>query len=468
MKTTFALSLLSATLLAGCAVGPDYHMPKLSTPLAWMGLGGKTADAGEAKPEVVLNMAWWKAFNDPTMDQLMQQALTRNGDLKVAVARVQEARGARLTSIGNLLPEIDGSGVAQRGKSALQTRTTNSAEAQFDASWELDLFGGNRRAAEAEWARLGQAKAAEQAARVQLLAEVASTYLDVRQLQQQVDLTRRNLADQQETLRIAEAQNREGVASGLDVAQARALAASTAAQVPLAEAQLTSSMYALGVLVGAQPVEISATMASVTPVPVATPDVLVATPATVLAQRPDVRVAERSLAAATADQGVALANWFPRISLTGLFGLANTSALGTNGVWNAGGVVSLPLIDFGRVRGLVRQADARQVQALATYEQTVLGALADVESRLTGYVKAVERAGRLRTAAEASHKALDLAKLQYNEGVVAHLDVLVAEQQQLAADQAAAAGDAVVGQVLAGLYKAVGGGANVMPESAAR
>jgi multidrug efflux system outer membrane protein len=454
-----AASVAMAALLAGCAIGPDYKTPALITPLKWMGMGGDATKLTEPSAEVI-NPAWWQSFGDPLLDRLMQQALQRNGDLRVAIAKVDEARGARLGATAGLLPAIDGSAGASRGNAGVSTnnRTVNNGSASLDASWEIDLFGGNRRAAEAARANLGGAHAAERLARIRLLAEVASTYLNVRSLQQQALLTQRNLDDQSETLRLTELQNQEGIASSLDLARARALAADPAAQLPQVQANLSASLNSLGVLVGMQPPEIATLMQDPRPVPVASPRVLVATPAKVLAARPDVAIAERNLAAATANQGVALANWFPKISLTGLFGLQDPPGRSALDVWNVGGTISLPLIDFGRVRALTRQADARQQQALATYEQAVLAALADVETSLTGYAKAVERLQKLQTAAQANRSALEFAKAQYKEGLIAQLDVLVAQQQSAAADIALAQGEAAVGQNLATLYKAIGGG----------
>ncbi len=447
------LVLPVVVLLAGCSVGPSYETPKLGLPLGWLGLAGSERLVGEGEH---VKLDWWKAFNDPVLDGLIQQALARNGDLRVAQARVLEARGARLAAQAGLLPAIGGTAQGARGTANAANRLTETSAATLDASWEIDLFGGNRRAAEAARARLGGAQAEAHLTRTRLMAEVATQYLDVRRLQQQLEYARKNLDDQTKTLELVRAQFNEGVVSQLVVAQNEALVGNTAAAIPQIEANLTAMRNGLGVLVGAQPVEIAQTVGTVKPVPVSTPQVLIDTPADVIARRPDVRVAERALAAATAEQGVALANWFPKINLTGLFGLQNFGS-GANEAWSAGGVVSLPLIDFGRVRALVRQADARQMAALATYEQTVLAALADVETRLSGYVKAVERRQRLLDAAEASRNALRLAKLQYTEGVASNLDVILAEQQQLSAEDALAGGEAAVGQNLAGLYKAIGG-----------
>lgn len=305
----YLASVLAGIVMAGCAVGPDYKVPGLGTPLGWMGLGQSNsllADAGDK----TVSLAWWKAFQDPILESLMEQALARNGDLRVAQARVQEARGVRLAANADLLPAIDGTASGSRGNANSAGRLATTTAATLDASWEIDLFGGNRRAAEAARARLGGTVAEARATRLRLLAEVAQQYLDVRRLQQQLGYARQNLDDQKKTLELVQAQAREGVASGLVVAQNEALVATTAARIPLLEADLTNATNALGVLVGAQPVEIAQTVGKPQPVPVVTPQILVATPASVIARRPDVRAAERALAAATADQGVALANWF--------------------------------------------------------------------------------------------------------------------------------------------------------------
>jgi outer membrane protein, multidrug efflux system len=453
-------TVATAALLGGCsvgpAVGPEYERPALSLPLQWIGLGSDTSLVDNA--EAAKNDAdWWQIFGDDTLNGLMTQALERNGDLRMAQAAVAEARGARLAANAALLPAIDGVVQGARGDNNASGSLGNSGSAGFDASWEIDLFGGNRRAAQAARARLGGAVAEAEFTRISLLAEVANSYLSTRMLQQQLEIARQNLSDQQETLRLVEAQFKEGVVNGLVVAQNRAQAASTAAQIPQLEANLKATQNALGVLVGSQPAEIEATLGGVRPVPVATPKVLVDAPASVIAKRPDVAAAERALQAAVAEQGAAMATWFPKVSLTGFFGISDYGNGNGSEGWNIGGVVRLPMIDFGTVRALTRQANARQQSALANYEQVVLNAVADVETRLSAYVKAVEAAGLLKQSADASREAFRLAKLQYTEGVASNLEVLTAEQTKLAAESAEAEGNAAVGQNLAALYKALGG-----------
>lgn len=447
--------LLVSFMMAGCAVGPSYEAPRWSDlPAQWMGLSEAVTPADAP----VGNLQWWSAFDDPVLNHLVAQAIARNGDLRVAAARVKEARANRLAATAALLPQVDAGASLDRGTNAAGTGVQTTSLAAFDASWELDVFGGGRRAAEAARANVGAAEASQRFVRVSLLAEVARQYLAVRALQQQAAITVKNLDLQRETERIVDAQAQEGVVSQFDLARAKAQRASTEAQVPAIEQQRNAAVNNLAVLVGGQPGEVAGMVATASPtVPVAMPQVVVGTPATVLASRPDVKVAERNLAAATANQGVALSNWFPRISLTGLFGLATASPGSSNDVWSAGGAVTLPLIDFGRVRAMVRTADARQEAALATYEQTVLAALADVETALSGYVNTQRSLVQLREAAENTREAARLADLRYREGLSSLLDVLTAQAQQLQAESALANGEAAVGQAMANLYSALGG-----------
>lgn len=445
-------------LLSGCigpAMGPNYTPPALNAPLRWMGVGHDDAAplVWDASATQALNMPVWDDLHDPTLSRLIQDALTRNGTLKAAMAQVDAARGARLTAQAATLPTIGASAAATRAKSAQTGDIGTSEQANWTASWELDLFGANRRAAEAARAALGGAQAEARLARVRLVAEVVNTYLDARAQQAQVAATRRSVETQDASLRMMDAQVAEGVASGFSLQQAVAQRADTRAQLPLQESQLQATLYSLGALTGHTPAEIMRTMQPPQPVPVAQARLLLDAPAAVLAARPDVAIAERALAEATANTGAAMASWLPKISLSGLFGVANTTAH----PWSAGANASVALLDFGRVRGLVRQADARQKAALATYEQTVLNAMADVETALTAYMKAQERAARLRDAATANATAYTMAQAQAKEGVISTLDLLTVEQKNLAAQSAQAAGDAAAGQALAALYKALGG-----------
>jgi NodT family efflux transporter outer membrane factor (OMF) lipoprotein len=442
-----------AVLLTACAAGPDYKQPAFAAmPQQWMASPSNTTP-------VVMDTRWWEALHDPVLDQLIHTALDNNDDLKVAAARVEEARAERLTAQAALLPKIDGQGAATRGNTGTGAvdRTGNLFDAHFDASWEIDIFGGNRRAAEAARATLDSRRAAERQVRVSLLAEVVRNYLDYRRLEQQIKLTQENLKAQDDTLTAVREQMKEGVASLLDVSRIESQAGTTEADIPDLTSQMVTTRNNLAVLVGITPEQVIPYLTPA-PLPSVTPQVLAGTPATVIANRPDVQVAERDLAAATANQGVALSNWFPKLNLTALFGLQNMLGLPSFQTWNVGGIVQLPLIDFGRVRALVRVADARQQQALAIYEQTIKAALADVESSLVAYAQAQQRATILGKAAKAARQAEKLARIQYHEGIASLLDVLEAQRQRLQTETQLVTAQAAVGQRYAALYKSLGGG----------
>ncbi|MET4491633.1 TolC family protein [Bradyrhizobium sp. LA7.1] len=347
-----------AVLLTACAAGPDYKQPAFAAmPQQWMGTAASPSDTSP----IVIDTRWWEALHDPVLDQLIHTALDNNGDLKVAAARVEEARAERLAAQAALLPTVDGQGSATRGNTGTGAvnRTGNLFDAHFDASWEIDIFGGNRRAAEAARATLDSRRAAERQVRVSLLAEVVRNYLDYRRLEQQIMLTRENLKAQEDTLTAVREQVKEGVASLLDQSRIESQAGTTEADIPDLTSQEVTTRNNLAVLVGITPEQIIPYLTAA-PLPSVSPQVLAGTPATVIANRPDVQVAERDLAAATANQGVALSNWFPKLNLAALFGLQNMLGLPSFQTWNVGGTVQLPLIDFGRVRALVRVADARQ------------------------------------------------------------------------------------------------------------
>ena len=460
MRRTALLLLLTLT---ACAVGPNYKKPELKTvPDQWM--------ENIAVPEAsAINLPWWQSLNDPTLNKLVATALTNNGDLKVAIARVEQARAERLAAQSALFPHLDGKLNAVRGNVGVSTvnRTSNLFDSSFDASWELDIFGGGRRAAEAARATLDSRRAAVRQVQVSLLAEVVRNYVDYRRLEQQIKLTQQNLKAQQSTLVAVREQVKEGVASLLDLSRVETQAGTTEADLPELTSQLVTSRNNLAVLAGLTPQQI---MLYVTPRPLPTvrPSVMLSTPANVIANRPDVQVAERDLAAATANQGVALSNWFPKVNLASLFGLQHLMGIPTFQTWNVGGTIQLPLIDFGRVRALVRQADARQQEALAIYEQTIKVALADVESSLTAYSKARERELILEKAAKAGRQAEELARIQYKEGIASLLDVLDAQRQRLQTETILVTAKANVGQSYAAMYKALGGGATINPDKATK
>jgi NodT family efflux transporter outer membrane factor (OMF) lipoprotein len=451
MPKSLALLAVLSSLLSGCAVGPQFSLPNLPLPAAWQSPPPVTA-----KPSA----DWWQQFNDPVLTQLLTLALQNNADLKIARARVEEARGQRLTAQAQLLPEVAATASLSRGRGTEAGAVTNQRQTVADAAWELDLFGGNRRAAESARATLSATRNQQQFVQVSLLAEVARSYLTVRRLQQQLAVAQSRRAAQQGILRIVEAQAREGVVNALDLNRAVSEQASIAADAPLVQASLSQAQNNLAVLAGLQPAQMANLVSNTAPIPLPQLQVALATPANVLANRPDVQRDAATLRAAVAQVGVAESAWWPSLSVGSLFGLTNVASAGVSSLWSASAQAAFSLIDFGRIRGQVRAADARAQAALAAYEQTVLVALADVETALVGLASAQQQLNETQRDAAAAQQLLTLTQQRYDAGLVGKIQVLLAQQSSLLGQNRLAAAQAGLGIALANLFTALGGPAS--------
>ena len=469
------LLVTALVLLAGCMVGPDYRRPSLLLPARWRAAG---RPAVAPTPATDLG-AWCHAFGDQTLDAIVDQALAENLDLKTVAARVREARAARVIAASGLFPSI--------GTSASYARTrpfskhsqfgsvvpgnlaeTNLFQGDFDASWELDVFGGIRRGIEAADADVAAAEDDERDVRVTLLAEVARNYVEIRSLERRIAIAAENIENQRNSVALTEDRFRTGLASELDVRQARSLLATTESVVPVLESQREQTLHALGVLVGREPNALQDDLARPAPIPgAAAPDALavripVGLPSDLLRRRPDVRRAERQVAAATARIGVATADLFPRVSLTGLAGLESisTSDFFTSGsrYFTAGPTISWRVFEGGRLRANVAVQDARTDQALHGYVKAVLTALEDVEDSLVAYGKERNRHDALVSAADENRRSVVLARDLYVHGLGTYLAVLDAERAQYASEDTLVQGDEALVLDLVATYKALGGG----------
>jgi multidrug efflux system outer membrane protein len=452
----FALSFLA---LGGCEVGPDYVPPPLDLPPAWH----ETAPGQSAPASATEKTAWWKDFNDPALTALIEQALANNENLAIASARIIEVRGLRESAFGSLFPQIGVGADASRGDPGVST--TNSIlsfyQGAFDASWEADLFGGNRRKVEAEDAATGAAEAAYRDASLSLAAEVAREYILLRQFQAQIGVTRRTADIQRRLYEITQDRYKGGLVSTLDVAQAQTLYKTTAARIPDFERQITASSYRLSILLGENPGGIEGLAAHSSPIPSARMLPVLDAPADIMRQRPDVAEAERELAEATALQGVAISALYPKVSLSALFGVQYGSLpvfhyAATHHVWNLGADITMPVLNFGSIEGQINAADARQVQALHHYKQTVIQALADVETDLSNLSKESNRDTLLEEAVTSSHHAVDIARDRYRHGLSDFTPVLQAEQQRFTAQLDQIESQAIVAQDIIALHKALG------------
>jgi NodT family efflux transporter outer membrane factor (OMF) lipoprotein len=463
-RTCLSAVLLGA-LLSGCtawplAVGPDYRLPGLSLPANW--------SAPPVAPLVAPaeNMArWWQQLNDPLLDRLVGEALAGSLDLRLAQARLRQARASRSQAVSGFFPALTASTGASRSKSAsaLGAQPERTIyDAGFDASWEIDVFGGTRRAVEAATADQAASAASLENARVSLVAEVAQNYVELRSYQRRLGIARDNLSSQSETLQITEWRNQAGLASSSDVEQARTNREQTRAGIPDLEVGLAAAENRLAVLLGRQPGALHAELANPQPLPTVKPSIGAGIPADVLRQRPDLIAAERTLAAETARVGQKLAARFPSLALGGSFGWQAYSFAALGGgdtlLRAVSGTLAATLFDGGKLRSAVDIQSAVQEQALISYEASVLTALEEVENALTAYAASRERVDARRAAAEAARNAATLTRDLYQSGLADFQKVLETERTRLTAEDNLATAEATVLTSLIKLYKALGGG----------
>jgi len=451
---------------SGCGfmVGPDYEPP--APPLAAQ---YREPTGGEVTTATTEYRDWWKVFDDPALDALVERAYSGNRTLRAAGVRVLEAQASRGIAVGNLYPQQqDAFGsltyyeASKRVANSATNRRFHDWETGFDAAWEIDLWGKFRRGIEAADAELLASVATYDDVLVSLIAEVAFNYTQYRTLEDQLAVARDNLGIQQRSYEIAYARYQDGASSGLDSAQARSLLESTRSTIPRFEAALRQTEYVLCVLLGIPPSELPELRAGSHGIPAPPATVVVGVPAELLRRRPDVRFAERTLAAQSARIGIAKADFYPSLSLFGEIGVAasDVSDLFAGGSMTAFGGPSLrwKILNYGRVTNNVRVQDASYQAFLNDYEDVVLRAQQEVESAIAGYLGAKREAVALGDAVDAATRAVDLALVQYREGatdyttVINTQQVLVTQQDRYVATR----GNEIL-NVLA-LYKALGGG----------
>ncbi|HEX9047265.1 MAG TPA: efflux transporter outer membrane subunit [Verrucomicrobiae bacterium] len=469
-----------ALFAAGCAhipsVGPNYHKPETKAPTQWDGpfAGGET--------NAPVEMAWWKNFHDAELNSLVERAAGSNLDLRMAQARVREARAQYSGAFADLWPTVDGAAGYSRLRApehapvlgTLHLPPGSSYEDDlhvggFDASWEIDVFGGKRRAVEAAKAQFSGAEFGQRDVLVTLLGEVARNYVELRGYQKRLAIANQNIEAQEKSLAITQNRFTNGVATDLDVQQATTVLSSTRAVVPTLESLIETTTHRLEVLLGQQPGTLHSELAEAAPIPAQPPQVPVGLPSDLLLRRPDVSRAERQLAAATANIGVAKSDLFPKFYLTGLAGLESVSADDwfTSGsrFWSVGPTVQWRIFDAGRIRANIKVHTARQQQALASYEQTVLTAFEEVEDNLVLYAKEQTRRRSLEAAVNASQKTLDTANRLYASGLTDFIHVLDAERSLYQAQDSLAQSDRTIAANLIALYKSLGGGWETMTQS---
>jgi NodT family efflux transporter outer membrane factor (OMF) lipoprotein len=469
-------------LVSACTVGPNYQRPEVAVPKAYAaGPQGGPSDAELA--------AWWSAFGDAELDALVQRALAQNLDLASAAARIREARAQEIVAGAVGLPQVDAQGSVthqrisenaipippgssqQGGAFGLPGSEFTTWRAGFDASWEIDLFGKTRRSVEAAKARTEAAVWDRRDLQVTAAAEVANAYLTLRTLQARIANAQADLESEKRSEKLVAARVRGGLVTGQDLAQQSSATSVAAAVIPALQAEAEAQVHAIAVLTGQAPEALDAELAQPRALP-SPPAVPPGVPSELLRRRPDVRAAERQLAASTADIGVAVADLYPRISLTAAPALVST-ALSSLLEWGSrsfsvGTAVDWPLFNGARARGTIAIANARQSETLVAYRKTVLTALQDVEDALSRIAGDPGKLADLRKAVAGAVRAEDIAGTRYRGGLVTYSDVLVARGRRLSLEEQMIDAQGALARDTASLFKALGGGWPELAQQGAR
>ncbi len=465
--------LIGASLLTGCAVGPDYVRPEVAMPQRFQGEAAVDQRHASASADLA---TWWAGFGDPQLTRFVTLALEQNLDLVQAAARVAQARAGLGAANAALLPSGNVSGQAARVYQSVETplgrvlnstpgfdRYGNDYEANFNASWELDIFGGLRRGREAALAEYQASQAGAVATRLAVAAQTADIYISIRGLQARLRMARDQVRTQQDLLSTIKLLYSKGLAAELQVSQAEGALAQVQASVPVLEAGLDAAMNALDVMLGSQPGSHRAELIEAGSVPAAPRIAATGSPGELLRRRPDLIVAERRLAASNARIGVAIAEYYPKISLGGLIGSATSIASGnlfSSGANQAAGVLGLRwrLFDFGRINAQIDEAKGQQAELLAAYRLAALHATEDVENAFSALVKREEQAAVLAQGVDSLGRARAASFAAYQKGVVSLIEVLQADDNLLRASDERAQAQTESARAAVAAFKALGGG----------
>ncbi|ENZ79404.1 MULTISPECIES: TolC family protein [Ralstonia] len=468
-------ALIVAALAAGCAVGPDYVKPDMPAPAKFL---GQTAVEQRSATTAADLSAWWAGFGDPQLTRFVQLALEQNLGLAQAFARVTQARAGLGAANAALLPSGNVTGQAGRAYQSVETplgrvlnsrpgfdRYGNALEADANASWELDVFGGLRRGREAALADYEASQAGAVATRLAVAAQTADIYITVRGLQTRLRVARQQVKTQEELLSTVNLLYGKGLAAELQVRQAEGALAQVRASIPQLETRLDAAMNALDVMLGSLPGTHRAELAQDGDIPAAPRISISGSPGELLRRRPDLIVAERRLAASNARIGVAIAEYYPKFSLGGLLGSATSVGAGSlfgSGASQFAGVLGLRwrLFDFGRINAQIEQAKGQEAEMLAAYRLAALRATEDVEDAFSALVKCEEQAAVLTQGVDSLGRARNASFAAYQKGVVSLIEVLQADESLLRASDARAQAQTESARAAVAAFKALGGGWN--------
>ncbi len=455
---------MTLLLTTSCVVGPDYETPEPVAPVEYTSELERGLTSGSAQLD-----EWWTQFEDPLLDSLIQRALERNLDIDEALTRIREARAFRSIAGTRLFPTIDANGSYTRTRTSADTangafseRTFNNFALGFDATWEIDVWGRSRRNLEANRADFDAVLEDARDVLISVLAETALNYVDLRNFQERARIARANILRQEQTLELTQNLYEANLVSLLDVVQAKTNLESTRATLPTLEAEARAARNRLAVLLGLYPGDLEEELRVVTPIPVAPVEIAVGVPADIIRRRPDIRRAERELAAQTARIGIEVAELYPRLTLFGNIGFetehvnkffrrdALAAGFGPSLTWN--------VFNRDRIRDNIRIEDARQEAALVRYERSILLALEEVENAMTRFVRDQISADSLNLAVREAKRAVELSRNQYSQGLVSFQSVLDSQSRLFSLEELLAERRASITSNSIALYKALGGG----------
>jgi multidrug efflux system outer membrane protein len=457
----FAFGILIAGLVAGCKVGPNYHRPIVQTPTAFRNLSEN--QQVQAQAASYADLPWWQVFQDPQLQELVRTALMQNYDLQLATERINAARAQVTVTRSALFPQVQGNGDFSGGKEHNFQTKSNFLTITADAAFQLDLFGKLRRATEAARAQLLATEDARQTVILTLVSDVASDYFALRQLDLQLQITQETVSTQIDSVKLTRLRLERGVATKLDVLQAQQVLDTANAQIPDLERQIAQEENAISILLGNYPQAVTRGLPLVEqPLP---PDVPPGLPSSLLERRPDIREAEQNLVTANAEIGVAKAQFFPQISLTGSGGgsFGRSSAFSSLmssqlGIWSYGAQVSQPIFTGGALRGNLRLAESQHQQTLIAYRQAIQRAFGDVSDALIGYQKLRQVRVRQQDTVADLQESVRLSIMRYQGGTTTYLEVLDGQRSLFSAELTLAQARGNEYQSLVQLYRSLGGG----------
>jgi len=460
-RTELMAAMMSLSLVAGCRVGPNYHRPVVQPPTAFRDLSENPQ--AQAQAASYADLPWWQVFQDPQLQELIRTALKQNYDLQLATERINAARAQVAISRSRLFPQVQGNGDFSGGKEHNFQTKSNFLLLTADAAFQLDFFGRLRRATEASRAELLATEDARQTVILTLVSDVASAYFALLQLDLQLQITRETVKTQQDSVKLTNLRVEHGVATRLDVLQAQQVLDSANAQIPDLERRIAQEENAISILLGNYPQAVPRGRPLVEqPLP---PEVPPGMPSSLIERRPDIREAEQVLVSANAQIGVAKAQFFPQIALTGSGGgsFGRSSAFSSLmssqvGIWSYGAQMSQPVFTGGALRGNLRAAESQHQQALISYRQTIQRAFGDVSDALIGYEKLHQVRIRQEDTVKDLQESVRLSDMRYKGGTTTYLEVLDGQRSLFSAELTLAEARGTEYQSLVQLYRALGGG----------